>query len=110
VYKYLLDSDHRFRPQIKQIMQETSKQGGDSWPQLPSTTALLRLPKLVPNSLFPEISALDIQANPEKTEALEGKWRVWIDTHQDQLLNLKPTAKRIRFDVHYCAQAYPISR
>jgi hypothetical protein len=37
VYRHLLDSDPRYRPQIKQVIRKMSQQGGDSWPQLPST-------------------------------------------------------------------------
>jgi hypothetical protein len=41
IYRRLLDSDPKFIPQIEGAMGETRKHGGDSWPQLPSSLALL---------------------------------------------------------------------
>ena len=103
VYRHLLDSDPGFRPQIEGIMKTAREKGGDSWPQLPSTLALLRLPKLVPSSSIPEISALELQANPQKAEELKAKWRAWIDGHQQDLQQLKPTAQGVSFNPADCS-------
>src|SRR5580704_1616117 len=107
VYRHLLDSDPRFRPQIERLVKE---HGGDSWPMLPSVAAILRLSRLVPNSPVPELRPIDIQAHPGIDEEFKSKWRTWIDAHQVELQKLKPDARRVNFDTHYCSQSNDTSR
>ncbi len=104
VYRQLLDSDARFLPQIDRIMKQTREHGGDVLPTLPSTSVLLRLPELVPDSPIPRLSPMEIQASPKKCEEIKAQWRTWIDTHQNELKKLRPTADGINFDLARCSQ------
>jgi hypothetical protein len=104
VYRHLLDSDARFLPQIDRIMKQMRKHGGDVLPVLPSTSVLLRLPKLVPDSPIPRLSPIEIQASPEKSDGIKAQWRTWIDTHQNELKKLRPTTDGISFDLGRCSQ------
>ena len=54
IYRKLLDSDQRFLPELQ-------KDHGDSVPRLPSTWALVKLPKLIPNSMIPDLSPLEFK-------------------------------------------------
>jgi hypothetical protein len=103
IYRRFLDSDPRFIPQIEGVMEEARKHGGDSWPPLPSTLALLRLHKLVPDSPIPDVSPLQLQANPRATGEIKARWRSWIDTHQSELKKLKPTPRGVIFDSGRCS-------
>lgn len=100
VYRRLLDSDNHFQPQIDDAM----KQGGDSWPALPSHLVLVKLHTLMPSAPIPETTVLDEQAHPERIEGLKSTWRSWIDDHQPELSKLKPTAEGIRLDPKFCSR------
>jgi hypothetical protein len=104
VYRHLLDSDARFLPQVDRIMKQTREHGGDVLPTLPSTSVLLRLPKLVPDAPIPRLSPMEIQASPGKSKESKAQWRAWIDSHQRELKKLRPTADEINFDLGRCSQ------
>lgn len=104
LYRHLLDSDSKFRPQLDQSIKNAREHGGDTWPQLPSTLAVSRLSKLVPDSSIPGLSSLQIQSEPQSVEELKARWKAWIDTHQLEIRKLKPSAKGVHFEAEYCSK------
>ena len=110
VYRRLLDSDPRFRPQLERIIEQMRKSGGDSWPQLPSVYVIPRLSKLLPDAPIPALQPLDIQAHPGVEEEFKSKWRMWIDSHQAELEKLKPSPEGINFNPDHFAADNAVSK
>jgi hypothetical protein len=96
IYRHLLDSDQRFIPDM-----DRTDRNSDALLTLPSSTALLRLSKLIPDARIPNPSRLAIQADMDRDT--KTKWATWIDEHRLELQKLKPTAEGIVFDLSYCS-------
>jgi hypothetical protein len=100
-YRQLLDSDSRFLPQIKKMRRKRTE---DALPRLPSISVLFRLPKLLPGAGIPPSPLLDYETDPNQDFGLREKWRTWIDSHQAQIKELKPTTDGISFNPGYCSK------
>lgn len=106
VYRQLLDSDPRFLPPIQKAERKcvSEKKAMDCVsPAPPSILALFELPKLVPNSPIPAPSSHNLGMGDDGG-ALKDQWRTWIDTHQVELRDLRPTAEGISFDSGFCSK------
>jgi hypothetical protein len=99
VYRHLLDSDEAFLANIPKKDKDS-----DALITLPSSTVLFLLPKLLPNAKIPSPARLDVQAG--KDGEFKSRWRAWIDSHESELRQLKPTAEGINFDQHFCSDVY----
>ncbi len=100
LYRRLLDSsDQTFFANIRK-----EDRSSDELLTPPSSIVLLRLPALLPDAGIPKPAPLDIQAGRDKE--FKSRWREWIDSHQSELQQLKPTAEGISFDPHSCSNIY----
>jgi hypothetical protein len=96
IYRQLLDSDQRFLPDM-----DRTDRKSDALLRLPSSTAMLKLSKLVPDAEIPNPSRLAVQAGRDSDT--KKKWSTWIDEHKAGLQKLMPTAEGIVFDSNYCS-------
>jgi len=96
IYQQLLDSDQRFLPDM-----DRTDRSSDALLTLPSSTAMLRLSKLIPDAQIPNPPRLAVQAG--KDSDTKRKWASWIDEHKGELQKLEPTAEGIVFDSGYCS-------
>ena len=67
------------------------------------------LRKLLPDAPIPTLTPLQFQANSEARERVKSLWRLWIDTHQAELQQMKPTSEGIGFDADSCSGIVDIS-
>ncbi len=100
VYRRLLDSDQRFRPEIDRIRKE---RGQDAVPKLPSISVLFHLPKILPGAHISAPEQLEYEVNPNQDLGFRAKWRNWIDSHSSELQKLKPTADGVDFGPQACS-------
>src|SRR5579871_5415024 len=100
VYRRWLDSDAESRPKAQELMKSE-----DSTPLIPSAWALIKLPSLVPSADLPKPTGAQIQPIPMGgSEELKAKWRDWIDSHEQELQKLEPTAGATNFDAAVCLE------
>jgi hypothetical protein len=99
IYRRLLDSDQRFQADMRRIQNDNS----DYLMTPLSDTVPSMLHRLLPDAPIPSFSPLQLQANPEARERIKAMWRAWIDGHQAELKQMRPTAEGISFDPTSCA-------
>ena len=96
IYRQLLDSDERFAADM-----DRTDRNSDALLTFPSSTAMLRLSKLIPDAEIPNPSPLAVQAGKDRN--IKIRWAAWIDEHKEELQELKPTTEGIIFDSSYCS-------
>jgi hypothetical protein len=104
IYRQLLDSDQRFRADLTRTQNDSS----DLIIMPLSDSVPFRL-QLLPNAAIPSLTPLQFQASPEAREKIKSMWRSWIDAHQAELRQIKPTAEGIGFDSESCSEVADLS-
>ncbi len=105
IYRQLLDSDQRFQADLAKIQSGNT----DTFILPLSDRVLPQLQKLLPDAAVPSFTPLQYQASPEARERMKSLWRSWIDTHQADLMQMKPTAEGISFDSESCSGVADLS-
>jgi len=65
--------------------------------------------KLLSDAPIPSLTRLQVQAGGRALENVKSLWRSWIDTHQAELQQMKPTSEGISFDANSCSGIADIS-
>lgn len=61
------------------------------------------LQKLLPDAPVPSLTPLQLQRRDQTMESVKSMWKLWIDTHQADLRQMKPSAEGISFDSEACS-------
>lgn len=99
VYRRLLDSDARFQEDLARAQENAS----DYFVMPPSDSIPARLHELLPNASVPALTPLQRQAQSSELERVKSLWRSWIDSHQAELMQMKPTPQAVSFDLNACS-------
>ncbi len=98
IYRQLLDSDERF---LTYVDKNREHKYSDVTVKLPSSMVLSYLSKLLPTANIPSLPFGDW---PNDEKQLKNRWRAWIDSHQNEIREMKPKAQGINFSSSFCAQ------
>jgi hypothetical protein len=105
VDRQLLDSDQRFQADLTRIQSDNS----DTFILPLSDSVPSGLQELLPDAAIPSLTPLQFQAHLEAREMIKSMWRSWIDAHQAELRQMKPTAEGISFDSESCTEVADLS-
>lgn len=92
-----IDADTRWQKSLRKYRKDI---GNDIVLRPPSTTALVVLPKVVPNPPWPSLTPL--QAQLPHTQKEFTAWKKWIDENKASLRRLEPTGDGVEFSLNGC--------
>jgi len=98
IYRQLLDSDARF---LAYVDRNREHKYSDVTVKLPSSMVLPYLSKLLPTANIPSLPFGDW---PKEENEQKSLWRAWIDSHPNEIQQIKPTPQGINFSSSFCRQ------
>jgi hypothetical protein len=105
VYRQLLDSDQRFHADFTKHQDDCSD--CIITPLSVGVTSMLQ--RLLPDAPIPPLTPLQRQENSQAAETVKSMWKSWIDNHQAELRQMKPTTEGISFSSESCSAVADLS-
>lgn len=99
IYRQLLDSDGRLQEDLDRKRRDCS----DCLLQPLSDMIPAELHKLLPDVPIASLSPFQVQGNPKALGKSKSEWRSWIDSHQSELMRMKPTSSGVNFGPGACS-------
>lgn len=104
-YRQLLDSDARLQADFARAQANCS----DCLLTRVSDRIPTMLHALLPDAPIPYMSPLQAEINPQSLQEIKSQWRLWIDSHQAELMKFRPTSDGIDFNTIDCSDVPDLS-